>query len=133
MFNSSHTSRQRTCPGTKRAFIAVPRTVFLAEATAAAGARHLESCHLRCRTYVRARTCMTYDIARATYDIVLYIVRAMSYVRYTGYIWNRHRLYRNRVFITYLYVLVRTRYIPVQERYFSTDRYIPVHTEYVPE
>ena len=46
---------------------------------------HLDSCHLRCRTYIRYRTCMTYDVVRATYDIVLYIVRAMSYVLYTGY------------------------------------------------
>ncbi len=28
---------------------------------------------------------MTYDVVRATYDIVLYIVRAMAYVRSTGY------------------------------------------------
>ncbi len=39
----------------------------------------------------------------------------------------------NRVFSTYWYVLVRTRYILVQERYISTDRYTPVRTEYVPE
>ncbi len=38
-----------------------------------------------------------------------------------NYIWNSDLLYRNRVFSTYLYVLVRTRYI-----YISTDRYIPV-------
>jgi hypothetical protein len=42
---------------------------------------------------------MTYDIVRATHDIVLYIVRAMSYVRYTGYrrmtrtSYVRHRMY----------------------------------------
>ncbi len=48
-------------------------------------ALHLDSCHLQCRTYVRYRMCMTYDIVRATYNIVLYIVRAMSYVRYKGY------------------------------------------------
>ncbi len=35
--------------------------------------------------YVRCRTSCTYDIVRATYDIVLNIVRTMSYVRYTGY------------------------------------------------
>jgi hypothetical protein len=58
---------------------------------------HLDPCHLRCRTYLRYRTCMTYDIVRATYDIVLYIVRATSYVRYTGYrrttSYVRHRMY----------------------------------------
>ncbi len=52
---------------------------------------HLDSCHLRCRT------CMTYDIVRATYDIVLYIVREMSFMRYTGYrrttSYVRHRTY----------------------------------------
>jgi hypothetical protein len=46
---------------------------------------HLDSCHQRCRTYIRCRTCMTYNVVRATYHIVLYIVRAMSYVWYTGY------------------------------------------------
>ncbi len=46
---------------------------------------HLDSCHLLCRTYVRCHTCMVYDIVRATHYIVLYIVCAMSYVRYTGY------------------------------------------------
>ncbi len=41
---------------------------------------HLDSGHLpwRCRTCVQCRTCMTYDIVRATYDIVLCIVHAMS-------------------------------------------------------
>ncbi len=58
---------------------------------------HFYSRHLRCGTYVRCRTCMAYDILRATHDIVLYIVRAMSYVLYTGYrrttSYVRHRLY----------------------------------------
>jgi hypothetical protein len=31
------------------------------------------------------------------------------------------------------YVLVCTKYRPVQEMYNSTDQYIPVHIEYVPE
>jgi hypothetical protein len=31
------------------------------------------------------------------------------------------------------YVLVRTEYRPVQERYNGTDWYIPVRTQYVPE
>ncbi len=55
---------------------------------------HLDSCHLRCRTYVRCRTCMTYEIVRATHDIILYIVRAMSYVRYTGHLEPCHTRYR---------------------------------------
>ncbi len=54
---------------------------------------HLDSCHLvRCRTppvtsrtmpACQCRTSCKYDIVRATYDIVLNIVRTMSYVRYT--------------------------------------------------
>ncbi len=54
------------------------------------------SCHLLCRTYVRCRTCMTYDIVRATHDIVLYIVRAMLYVRTMSYVYIRHRAWHVR-------------------------------------
>jgi hypothetical protein len=69
---------------------------------------HLDSCHLLCRTYVRCRTCMTYDIVRATHDIVLYIVRAMSYVPYRGY--RRTTSYvRHRTLHTMSYDYVRHR------------------------
>ena len=79
---------------------------------------HLDSCHLQCRTYVRYRTCMTYDIVRATNDIVLYIVRAISYVRYTGY--RRTTSYvRHRTSRTMSYVYIRHRTWHVRHRTWS--------------
>jgi hypothetical protein len=59
---------------------------------------------VRYGTYVRCRTCMTYNIVRAAHDIVLYIVRviyriytydivrATSYVRTMSYVYIRHRV-----------------------------------------
>ena len=82
--------------------------------------RHLDSCHLRCRTYIRCRTCMTYDVVRATYDIVLYIVRAMSYVRYTGC--RRTTSYvRHRTSHTMSYVNIRHRTSHIRHRTCSSQ------------
>ncbi len=58
--------------------------------------------------HVRCRTSCTYDIVRATYDIVLNIARTMSYVRYTGC--RRTTSYvRHRTSHTMSYVNIRHR------------------------
>ena len=84
---------------------------------------HLDSCHLRCRTYIRRRTCMTYDVVRATYDIVLYFVRTMSYVRYTGYrgmtLYVPHRTLR-----TMSHVNIRNRMSHIRHRVLSSPHIV---------
>jgi hypothetical protein len=73
--------------------------------------------------HVRCRTSCTYDVVRATYDIVLNIARTMSYVRYTGS--RRTTSYvRHRTPRTMSYVNLRHRTSHIQHRSCSSQHIV---------
>ena len=73
--------------------------------------------------HVRCRTSCTYDIVRATYDIVLNIARTMSYVRHTGS--RRTTSYiRHRTSRTMSYVNIRHRTSHIRHRTCSSQHIV---------
>ncbi len=76
--------------------------------------------------HVRCRTSCTYDIVRATYDIVLNIARTMSYVRYTGS--RRTTSYvRHRTLRTMSHVNIRHRTAHILHRTCSSQHIVTVY------